>query len=132
MKELEAKYVIVYDAKNHTLSREKLDLQNPDAIGDRLDLVGSEMNMYNTKPVGFKNEQKLVVYYNHAIDWEDQEAYSPIGFMGEVFNNIIIVAAYEPVDWKVVDIDMTINEAFAEVKNFTSCEFGWETVGFTA
>jgi len=126
---MDKKFVIVYDCVNHILSREKMDLENPDAIGDRLDIVGCGTNMYNTKRVGFKYDQKLCVYYNASIDWKDKEAYSPIGFMGELFNNIIVVAALNPNTDNFEDMKMTTNEAYAEVKNFQSCEFGWEILG---
>ena len=118
--------VIVYNAKDKIISREHLDLQNSDAIGDKLDTVGSETNMYNAKSVGYKNDQRLVIYHNHKIDWDEKESYNPLGFMGEVFNNIFLVAAFDPKTHEAVDIKMKPTEALQEVKNFEATEFGWD------
>tara|TARA_R100001510_G_C7610120_1_gene173945 strand:- start:122 stop:502 length:381 start_codon:yes stop_codon:yes gene_type:complete len=118
--------VIVYNAKDKIISREYLDLQNDDAIGNALDIVGSQTNMYLAKSVGYKNDQKLVIYYNDRIDWQEKESYNPLGFMGQVFNNIFLVAAYDPKTQEAVDIKMKPTEAFREVKNFEAAEFGWD------
>ena len=118
--------VIVYNAKDKIISRKYLDLQNDDAIGDALDIVGSQTNMYLAKSVGYKNNQKLVIYYNSRVDWEQKESYNPLGFMGEVFNNIFLVAAFDPKTQEAEDIKMKPTEAFREVKNFEATEFGWD------
>ena len=118
--------VIIYDAANHVLSKEKIDLQNHDVIADKLDYIGDQQNMYSTKNLGIHNGQKIVVFYNDRIDWGDKKNYTPIGFKGEVFNNVIVVAAFNSKNMCAEDINMTTNEAFAEISNFESCEFGWE------
>lgn len=126
---MDSKYVIIYNSVDHVLSREKIDLQNSDAIGDKLDYIGDERNMYTTKNLGKYKNQKIVVYFNDRIDWGNKELYNPLGFMGEVFNNVIIVAAFDLLTHRAADIKMTTNDAFKEVKNFEACEFGWEKRG---